>query len=112
MNYKYWVITVLVISLAACHSNKMTYAQRMSILQIRKDSVYKRHDSLRALATYYSEITQMITSHKLDSLHRIHFNLIKLELDSTLNPQERVLFEKAALFSIGLPIGQRCEARQ
>ncbi len=99
MKNKYWVIVVLVIGLAACHSNNMTYVQRMSSLQIRKDSVYKRHDSLRALASHYSELTDRISSHKIDSLHRIHFNLIKLRMDSMLNPQERVLFAKMRYYS-------------
>lgn len=99
MNYKWLVYIVVALFLVACHSNNMSYAQRMSSLQIRKDSVYKRHDSLRALARYYSEITDRISSHKIDSLHSIHFNLIKLNLDSTLNPQERVLFAKMRHYS-------------
>jgi hypothetical protein len=32
-------------------------------------------------------------------MHRIHFNLIKLVLDSTLNPQARVLFAKMRHYS-------------
>ena len=99
MKNKYWAILVFVFCLAACHSNNMSYAQRMSSLQIRKDSVYKRHDSLRALARYYSELTDQISSHKIDSLHRIHFNLIKLRMDSMLNPQERELFTKMRHYS-------------